>query len=171
NSENIEYFDKYYGDPNGLPLEADPLNMHGYTVKMTAESEVVPGHTYHIKLAIADRGDTAFDSAVFLEAGSFDLGSIDLGLDLTPDNGNAPCSNEPVILDSGIEPGDFVDITWYKDNELIEGETGSTLEVTESGTYSVIVIYGGSCVLSDEVTIIFVNGPDLDLGLGDSIFI
>jgi gliding motility-associated-like protein len=43
----------------------------GYTTVLTAEAEVVCGETYHIKLAICDAGDSGFDSAVFLQAGSF----------------------------------------------------------------------------------------------------
>lgn len=47
-------------------IEADGLTKH-----FRAESAVNPNVTNHIKIAIADRGDTAFDSWVFIEAGSF----------------------------------------------------------------------------------------------------
>ena len=57
----------YYLD-NGTSIE---VQFDGQTVVLTARAEVVCGETYHIKMAIADGGDTAFDSAVFLEAGSF----------------------------------------------------------------------------------------------------
>lgn len=43
----------------------------GFTVPLTAIAPVVCGQTYHIKIAIADAGDGAYDSGVFLEAGSF----------------------------------------------------------------------------------------------------
>ncbi|MCW5900205.1 MAG: choice-of-anchor L domain-containing protein [Flavobacteriales bacterium] len=43
----------------------------GMTVVLTAFALVECGATYHIKLAIGDALDTAFDSGVFLEAGSF----------------------------------------------------------------------------------------------------
>ncbi len=43
----------------------------GYTTVLTARAEVICGETYHIKLAICDAGDSGYDSAVFLEAGSF----------------------------------------------------------------------------------------------------
>ena len=39
---------------------------------MQASAEVIPGETYHIKMVIADWNDTAVNSAVFLEGGSFD---------------------------------------------------------------------------------------------------
>lgn len=43
----------------------------GFTVVLTAFALVQCGQTYHIKLAIGDGTDDSFDSAVFLEAGSF----------------------------------------------------------------------------------------------------
>lgn len=47
----------------------------GFTTVLTAFALVQCGETYHIKLAVADAGgnfdDTTYDSAVFLEAGSF----------------------------------------------------------------------------------------------------
>lgn len=43
----------------------------GFTVVLTAFALVECGETYHIKLAIGDGTDSSFDSAVFLEAGSF----------------------------------------------------------------------------------------------------
>jgi len=160
-SMNEEYFDSYYGI-NGLPSEADPISFKGYTVELTAEAEVVPGQTYHIKLAIADYLDTSYDSAVFVQAGSFELGTIDLGPDLTVDNQNAPCEENIAILDAGIEDNDLADISWYKDNEIIEGATSPILEVTESGTYAVFVIYGGTCVIDDEIYVEFAPVPNFD---------
>jgi hypothetical protein len=41
---------------------------------MTASSQIIANHPYHIKLVVADRGDNAFDSAVFIQAGSFTSG-------------------------------------------------------------------------------------------------
>lgn len=43
----------------------------GLTVVMTATALVQCGVQYHIKLAVADGGDSVFDSGVFIEAGSF----------------------------------------------------------------------------------------------------
>lgn len=43
----------------------------GMTVVLRAQSEVIPCSTYHIKLAIADKGDQVLDSGVFLKAKSF----------------------------------------------------------------------------------------------------
>lgn len=44
----------------------------GFTTVLTAKAGVTCNETYHIKLAIGDAGDSSYDSAVFLEAGSFE---------------------------------------------------------------------------------------------------
>ncbi|MEO5675363.1 MAG: choice-of-anchor L domain-containing protein, partial [Chitinophagales bacterium] len=50
---------------NGTTIEYD-----GFTVVLQAIAAVQPCEVYHLKLAIADAGDGAYDSGVFLEAGS-----------------------------------------------------------------------------------------------------
>ncbi len=42
----------------------------GYTTVLTAVAQVTPCQTYHLKLAIADAGDFAYDSGVFIAARS-----------------------------------------------------------------------------------------------------
>ncbi len=48
------------------------LQYDAHTSTLQASVSVQCGETYHIKLAIADAGDQAYDSAIFLEANSFD---------------------------------------------------------------------------------------------------
>jgi gliding motility-associated-like protein len=50
------------------------ISYNGYTDVFVAELTLVPCETYHIKLAIADGGDSGWDSGVFLKAGSFSAG-------------------------------------------------------------------------------------------------
>jgi len=140
---NEEYFGAYV--PQGSP----PIAYDGYTIPFTAQSEVVPGQTYHIKLAVADAGDTSLDTAVYLEGGSFDLG-IDLGDDILISNGNAPCPNDTYIIDTYTQDGEY---TWYNNDIEIEGEDLSILEVTETGNYSVNISYGDNCNYSDDLFI------------------
>jgi gliding motility-associated-like protein len=54
------------------------IQYDGKTVVLTARALVQCGEEYHIKLAIGDGGDGAFDSGVFLEAGSFSSNAIDI---------------------------------------------------------------------------------------------
>ena len=70
-SENIGYFAQYNLGNN---IYNAAINYNGQTAVMTASSAILPNHNYHIKLVIADRGDSIYDSSVFIEAGSFTSG-------------------------------------------------------------------------------------------------
>ena len=70
-SENPGFFGSYNG---GSTVYSSATNFNGQTVLMTASSAILPNHPYHIKLVVADRGDSIYDSAVFIEAGSFSSG-------------------------------------------------------------------------------------------------
>ena len=143
---NPQYFSEYVA-PGAAPVAYD-----GYTRSFTAFSNVVPNQQYHIKLAIADARDDLYDSAVFLEAGSFSLG-VNLGTDITIANGNANCVGNNVVLDTK-SPG--IDHIWYYNGVEISGQTTSTIEVANDGEYSVEVIYSGSCLATDSINVEFV---------------
>ncbi|MGK4566134.1 DUF7619 domain-containing protein [Flavobacterium sp. 3HN19-14] len=69
-SQNPLFFDEYfYNTPS-----ASATNFNGQTAVMTAAAIIDPTHSYHIKLVVADRGDELYDSAVFIQAGSFAAG-------------------------------------------------------------------------------------------------
>ncbi|MFZ4785543.1 MAG: choice-of-anchor L domain-containing protein [Flavobacteriales bacterium] len=61
----------YLDNPNQLVL-----SLNGYTTVLEAWHEVQCGETYHIKLAIADGSDTALESIVILEEGSFSSNAV-----------------------------------------------------------------------------------------------
>src|SRR5690606_360363 len=112
----------------------------GRTVPLTAYSEVIPGETYHIRLLIADAFDSSYDSAVFLEAGSFNLGSTLVDLDGTEIGENEIlCDVESYTLVVNLEAPD-AEFQWYLDSEPIPGATGQTYTATESGYYEVEVV-------------------------------
>lgn len=52
------------------------VNYQGFTVPLQAVAVVQPCSTYHLKLAIADKGDGILDSGVFLREGSLSSNSI-----------------------------------------------------------------------------------------------
>ena len=60
---NTQY---YISNTGGATIQYD-----GFTAVLTAWILVIPCTQYHIKIAVADAGDSAYDSAVFLEANSF----------------------------------------------------------------------------------------------------
>ena len=73
NESNCSDIDPNWADYNVFytPNVTNTYEYDGRTVVLTARAIVNCGESYHITLGIGDGGDTAFDSAVFLEAGSF----------------------------------------------------------------------------------------------------
>ncbi len=136
-ARNLDFFDKINGPD-------DPISFHGQTKSLKAESSVRPNESYTIKLVISDNQDSQVDSAVFLEAGSFSLGS-DLGDDRTVANGNPACIGESLALDATVEG--VQDYRWYKDDiEITQWAGNPQVNLTENGRYRVDQIFSSSCV-------------------------
>ncbi len=159
--------EEFFGQYNFTPFNDEntsATNMNGQTVELTATGDVVIGNTYTIKLVVADDQDTAFNMAVFIEAGSFNIGSTDLGENLLIAAGNAPCEGDTITLDA--TDSDATSYVWFFNGIEIAGETNATLDVTEPGTYSVEVTLADldDCVIIDEITIEFVNDDAVNLG-------
>lgn len=55
--------------------------MDGFTVVLTARAVVVPGASYHLKIAIADVNDANYDSAIFLPEGAITCSELSTGID------------------------------------------------------------------------------------------
>lgn len=79
--QNCSY---YVNNGNGSTPLANPyIQYDGFTTVLTARALVIPCETYHIKLAVADCGDRAYDSGVFLEANSFNSVGVQSSLAYT----------------------------------------------------------------------------------------
>src|SRR5690606_2111973 len=111
---------------------------------------VVPNQTYHVKLVIADEQNYRYDSAVFLEAGSFEL-SVDLGPDLLQSNNLALCEGNTYTIDA-TQPN-ATSYIWYQDDVELIGETNPTLAITETGIYTVEVTLDNSCIAYGEIIV------------------
>ncbi|HLW62679.1 MAG TPA: choice-of-anchor L domain-containing protein, partial [Flavobacterium sp.] len=158
-SMNEEYFDSY----NAGDMTA-AINFLGQTVKMVAQSTVIPMTKYHIKLVIQDRGDSSFDSGVFIEAGSFDMGSLDLGDGQLVVEGNGLCAGDTYTLNAGMDPLLFT-YEWYKNGTIIPNQSNVNLVVTETGYYHVKAYMPSltNCTMeSDPVLIEFYDYVDLN---------
>ncbi|RDK88239.1 choice-of-anchor L domain-containing protein [Marinirhabdus gelatinilytica] len=168
---NEQFFGQYNFQPIANPLApsipaADsPIDFNGQTVSLTAVGTVTPGNDYTIKLVVADETDTAYDISVYLEAGSFDLGNVNLGDDITLGDPEAQCEGDILTLDSMIDPADAT-FKWFADGTEIIGETGPTLDVSITALYAVEVTYtqGSNCVATDEILVEFFAPPAFDLG-------
>src|SRR5690606_6198538 len=137
----------YFGSWNGVNT---PINFNGQTQILTATATVVPNQTYHVKLVIADEQNYRYDSAVFLEAGSFEL-SVDLGPDLLRSNNLALCEGNTYTIDA-TQPN-ATSYIWYQDDIELIGETNPTLDITEAGIYTVEVTLDNSCIAYGELVV------------------
>ena len=159
-SVNPEWFANYYG-PGGLPPLTSPTNFIGHTEVMTAMATVIPNEVYTIKLVVADDGDTIYDSAVFIDGGSFDIGQLDLGEDILVSSGNALCEGQEIVLDAGALPNNS-SIEWFMDGVLLENETGVNLSVTETAFYSAIITVDNTdCAYGDDILVEFFQSPQI----------
>jgi gliding motility-associated-like protein len=96
------------GDGNMAPYNASPnyIQYDGFTDVLEAVSAVQCGQTYHLILAIADVGDGAWDSGIFLEA-------------------NSLSSKTPVDVSATISQQVFANPDW-----MAEGCVSATVTVT-----------------------------------------
>ncbi len=82
-SSNSQYYtgNERQEDTNecGIPFGNSPnlqlIEYDGFTTRLTASLQLTPCETYHIRFVVSDVGDNFYDSAVFLEAGSFNIGT------------------------------------------------------------------------------------------------
>ena len=143
----------YFGQTNTNTLTPSPINYAGQTTIMNAQTNVIPGKSYHLKLVIADDLSGYYDSAVFLQAGSFSP-KIELGQDRTLAANNPICFGESYIIDTKFTVAQGYSYQWFKDGSLtpISGATNPTYTVTDTGIYKVEVTFSPTtCVASGEI--------------------
>ncbi len=132
---NAAYFDAFNGTTH-------PTNFNGQTTVLTAQADVVPGQTYHIKLVIADEGNYRYDSAIFLKGGSFNFG-IDLGDDRLIATGNPLCPGETLTVDA-TQVG-ATGYQWLENGNPISGAINPTYTIASAGDFTVEIFYGTTC--------------------------
>ena len=71
------YIDNTTGGPN-VPFIFNNLKFNGLTTKLQAAVKVIPCETYTLTLTISDVTDRAYDSGVFIEAGSLRSSGVTL---------------------------------------------------------------------------------------------
>jgi gliding motility-associated-like protein len=140
-ASNQQYF-------NGFNDNTSPINYTGQTVVMNAQTTVIAGQFYHIKLVIANDRNEYYDSAVFLNAGSF-APKINLGPDRIASS-NPICFGESYTIDTHLSAS--YSYKWYKDGVLLPAETNPSLTINAKGTYKVEVNFSSAtCSATDEI--------------------
>jgi len=144
---------QYFGGWNGPNA---PINFNGQTDVLTAVANVIPNTTYHVKLVIADEANARYDSAVYLEAGSFQLSS-DLGRDRLVAERTALCTNDTIELDA-FQPG-INTYKWFRNGVELLTETNATLTVVQPGDYAVEVTIANTCLSTGSIIIEYAPDP------------
>ncbi len=93
---NLNNNGQYYFDNENPP--GNSIQYDGFTVPLTAITNVQCGSTYHIKIAVADGGDGIIDSGVFLEEGSFSS-TGNVFLTTNTNFGGAPSNNDTLFYE------------------------------------------------------------------------
>jgi len=144
----------------GIPTPHD-VQADGFTVVLIAEAPINAG-VNHIKLAIADAGDTILDSWVMIEGGSFNCGSIsqntppeitvpnDIEVEATgPGGATVPYDTSATDAEDGDLSDDVVCVPAGNDFALGVTEVTCTLEDSE----------GESATANFEVTVVDTTDP------------
>lgn len=172
-------FSSYYVDNEGL--SGQTITYDGFTTVLEANAVVHPCDTYHIKLAVANTSDNAYQSGVFLEANSFSVDSVTLNLDgiIAADSGylvegctpaiikatrsSASTHKKKICLSYGGTAINGIDYPMLPDTLIIQpGSTEATMildpiqdNITEPGFETIVIRRLNCCTLEpiDSVTI------------------
>jgi hypothetical protein len=155
-----EYY-VYNGTGTDMPYSgsANYIQYDGMTVVLTATYDNLEcGQTYHIKLAIADVSDTAWDSAVFLKEGSFNVGGSLI--------------ESVAVTNPGVSP-----IPGFPANSILEGEgcyNGQFVITPPPCLFendTIQLIFSGTATLNQDYNTNGVNEIILLPGISDTLFV
>lgn len=162
----------YFGGYNTTPIET---NFNGRTVPLEATATVTAGVAYHFKMVIADATDNAYDSAVFLEGGSFNIGVElqDPSGAVIPSDINV-CDLVPTVINASVNSPNL-NYQWFYNGAAIPGATSTSITAINPGTYTIEVtlpgnpcpgtasvnIHGGSTPLAQNATLLLCATPDI----------
>ena len=136
----------YVDNTNGLTYQYD-----GRTTVIELSQSVIPGQTYHFKIAIADAGDHILDSGVLIEAGSFSGNTQLPQANFTAtETSNLTVNFNNASINANLYGWDFGD-----------GTTGITTNPTHTyaaaGTYTVTLYASNVCYTDSTSTVITVG--------------
>ncbi len=139
----------------------DGTELNGNTIILTAsQTGLTPGATYHIKLIVTDAADAAYDSVVYLEAGSFTTDDTPCTPPNAPTIGliTQPTCTDPngsVVL-SGLPNG-----SWTIDpgNVLGVGNSTTINNLTPGVTYNFTVTDDLGCTSDPSLDVVINPAP------------
>ncbi|MBU0489612.1 MAG: T9SS type A sorting domain-containing protein [Bacteroidetes bacterium] len=153
-------------------LNGQTIVYDGFTRPIVGQAAIIPGQTYHLKIAVADVGDAIYDSGLFIERSDItvcDSIAVDLGPDIYT------CNNDPIFL--SIDPG------YYAYNWSTGSQTHSTTIYPASlaagaNVISLTAVNDSGCTATGQMTIHRIDtliqqplGPDQDLCMGEPLLL
>ncbi|HNS41796.1 MAG TPA: choice-of-anchor L domain-containing protein [Taishania sp.] len=120
------------------------IQYDGYTTTLTATANVQCGQTYHIKIAIADARDQAYDSGLFIKGGSLSSSTV------TANDATISCSQSSVQLSVSTTVSN-PQYSWSGPG-IVSGANTATPTVNQPGTYTVTITSNG-CVIEEDVEV------------------
>ncbi len=157
-ANNVQYFEGFNPGSSYFTGNVNQAtsNFNGQTKVLTATTSVIPGQKYTFKFVLADYGDSNLDSAVFIEANSFNSGS---GVTITDASGNdlgsliQSCSSASTLFAKSLNA---IQYNWYLDTgsgyQLIQSSSSNFLNISSLGKYKVETITASGCSAIDEIT-------------------
>ncbi|NQX91581.1 MAG: gliding motility-associated C-terminal domain-containing protein [Flavobacteriales bacterium] len=119
--QNTEYFIDNSTETDDVTV----VEYDGLTVVLRAQAQVICGETYHIKIAIADGGDTSFDSGVFLQKDSFTSEGVNLFANIESALNDSTvyegCGLAEIVFQRNAGIAEAVDINVYYSGSAQEG--------------------------------------------------
>ena len=108
----------FFIDNSAMTAQVEVVEYDGLTVVLRAYASVICGEDYHIKIAIADGGDTSLDSGVFLQKDSFSSEGVNLFAEFTSAVNDSTayegCGNAEIIFErtAGLDSPVDINITY-----------------------------------------------------------
>ena len=133
------------------------INFNGQTISMTANAVGLDvTHTYHIKIVIADGGNNSgYDSAIFLEGNTFNIGQNVLGPDIS---GVCPNSTLPTLTSGNLAAG--TTFVWSEGTTVLPTQTAATLNLNNLPTltpgihtFNLTYTQPGCLPISDDIDV------------------
>lgn len=130
-ANSVYYVDN--GDNNNPDLTA--MRYNGATVVLTASAQVQCGQQYRIKIAIGDAGDALYDSAIFLEGGTFASPAPAVAINAA--SPNTPCLGSNILSAflqaPGVAPYTY---SWEIGGNIISAANMLTVVADSTRTYT-----------------------------------
>ncbi len=143
NVNNITNSTYYFDNTGGATVQYD-----GFTVVLTRVVSLCPCQSYHFKIAIADAGDCAYDSGVFLDFMQCQ-NALTTTTSTTP--AGCTCNGTATVTPAGGNPP-------YTYNWAPSGGTNATATGLCPGTYTCTIDDAGTCTNPITATVIVTGG-------------